>query len=145
MMVYFNRVAVRVAEYDLRNKTACDGHGKCITEQEYEIEKSIKHEKYGKKCARNDIALLKLKESITFSKYVSTVCLPIDIELDKSQNLTTAGFGMTEDVILSDVMLKTEVFVVNHKQCIEDYKNPKINFTVDQGHLCARGFNGSDS
>jgi len=115
------------------------------TEHKYEIETKLKHEKYGKKCTKSDIGLLKLKTSIQFDGQVHSICLPIETKLNSSMTLTVAGFGMTKTEDRSDVMLATNVVEVDHNDCTEDYKKSSFNFTVQSGHLCAIGFNGIQS
>lgn len=48
----------------------------------------------------NDVALIKLAQQVTFTEFISPVCLPLAEELvgkpDSSRNFTAIGWGTTE-------------------------------------------------
>jgi len=149
----FIRVEVRLSEHDLTKTEDCDDEDPtdCVTAVDYEIEKIIKHENYTKikKDFLNDIALIRLKKAIEFTVDVAPICLPITaknaLNLAADRFLTTMGFGMTENETYSDVMLKTNVPFVDHKECKEILKS-KFKFNVNDGQLCAGGHpNRTDS
>lgn len=59
----------------------------------YEVEKFIIHEKYDKESQKNDIAILKLKEKMTFGIYTQPICLPRKDYGNNKYNCETSGYG----------------------------------------------------
>jgi len=79
------------------------------------VEKIIKHENYNARTVKNDVALLKLKESVRFTSQISPVCLPPKHFTDNTYNRqgTVMGYGTTNyqgsgTTVLHDVDLKIE-------------------------------------
>lgn len=64
-----NKLIVRISEHD-RNST---NESKT---QDYQVEKTIKHSAYSTTNYDSDIALLKLKNHITFQGSMRPACLP---------------------------------------------------------------------
>lgn len=64
-----NKLTVRILEHDW-NST---GESKT---QDFQVEKTIRHSGYSTTNYNNDIALLKLKNSIIFQGSIRPVCLP---------------------------------------------------------------------
>lgn len=62
-------MTVRILEHDRNTTTESET-------QEYKVESAIKHSGYSTLNYNNDIALIKLKDSITFQGTMRPVCLP---------------------------------------------------------------------
>lgn len=134
----FQRVGARLGETDLTKEKDCDD---CDPAVDYEIEKTIKHENYSK-AEGNDIALIRLKEKVTITSFVKTICLPLmkqnhvdELEMKK---FTVMGFGKTETKKRSEELLKTVVDFMPVENCRLFYKKTAIKNFHD-GFLCAGG------
>ncbi|KAF2895588.1 hypothetical protein ILUMI_10583 [Ignelater luminosus] len=147
--------SVRLGEHTISEEIDCEG----LMASEYcadrpvdlGIEEQIVHEMYHPRNRNHayDIALLRLKENVTFTDFIKPVCLPISIDFEKSlsytnNRLTVVGWGVTENNTESDVKLKTEVPLVPNSKCFPIYKE-KLNVQLEDSQLCAGGVPGKDS
>ncbi len=103
--------------------------------KDYEIEKIISHEQYEKKKVYHDIALIKLKKNVEFTKNVRPACLYLS-EIDVETKLTVSGFGKTENKTVSSRLLKVDLTVITEESCKEKYgtslKELRQGITKDQ-------------
>lgn len=88
------------------------------TEQQMQVEKILMHPKYVKKTNENDIALLKLNQSIEYNCLVRPICLPMGPQnLLIGEQCWIAGWGLTlghgNDDILNEVMVP----IINSTLC----------------------------
>ena len=90
---------MRLGEWDLSNDNDCDD-GECSDPVlNIPIIERIPHEDYdpNSKALVNDIALLRLEKSITFTDYIKPICLPISTNLTgisyDSRTMIVAGWG----------------------------------------------------
>lgn len=93
---------VRLGEWDLKSDRDCED-GQCADPVlDIPVVERIPHEQYNpnSRAQENDIALLRLGRSITFSEWVKPICLPIGADIAgknyDSQPLVVAGWGKTE-------------------------------------------------
>ncbi|EDS29227.1 transmembrane protease [Culex quinquefasciatus] len=92
---------IRLGEWDLASDDDCDEQTICNDPViDVEVEKVIMHENYTKGTFLNDIALIKLKDAVTFSEFALPLCLPTaDAVKDKNTDeltYTAVGWGNTE-------------------------------------------------
>ena len=95
-----------MGEWDTNTEVDCDtSEDPTICSPPYvdiEISEIIMHEDYKQRARTqyHDIALLRLKEKVTYSKYITPICLPIhDYAKNKDHvgnSLEVAGWGKTE-------------------------------------------------
>ena len=144
----WNLTKVRLGETDLTLETDCEWSFKnpyCSYKPvDIDIERIIPHELYtAQQGSSNDIAILKLKENVQFNAFVRPICLPVDknINTDYGSGMIV-GFGKTEAKNSSDVLLKSEIDIVDHDNCMRRYA-PFKRF-VDDSQICAVG-HSSDS
>ncbi|XP_029212153.2 CUB and peptidase domain-containing protein 2-like [Acropora millepora] len=97
-------------------------------EQDFEIERIIKHESYNKKPYRNsyDIALLKLSTPAQLNKRVALACLPdTSVELpidDLSKKCWITGWGTLQSGGTSPkVLMQAQVPLVSKDRCLKSY------------------------
>lgn len=103
----YRLTSVRLGEWDLENENDCDEEDICSDPvRDIPIAESISHENYVPRSQGqlNDIALLRLARSVTYSDWIKPICLPVSAQL-KSKNfngalLTVAGWGKTENGII---------------------------------------------
>jgi secreted trypsin-like serine protease len=103
--------------------------------KDYEIEKIINHEQYDKKEVYHDIALIKLKRNLEFTRNVRPACLYLS-EIDAGTKLTVSGFGKTENKTVSSKLLKVDLTVIPKESCKREYgtrfKELRQGITKDQ-------------
>lgn len=87
------------------------------------VEKVITHPNFSFRTVDNDIALLKLSKSATFSRGVRPACLPSSRSSDYTGRGAVAtgwGYGHEESVVLNDVLQKTNLRILrnSHRYCV---------------------------
>ena len=68
----------------------------------------------------HDIALIKLANEVPMSPTISLVCLPDRSEeklISTNKEVDVYGFGLTEDFVPSDVLMKGVLEVSNKRTC----------------------------
>jgi secreted trypsin-like serine protease len=85
--------------------------------QKFLIQKVIPHPQYTRGSELNDICLVKLEKPVKFSSYIIPCCLPQKNDLLQNQNLYVAGWGLTEDSIISSTLLEGTLSLVNDTIC----------------------------
>ncbi|XP_060849912.1 venom protease-like [Rhopalosiphum padi] len=118
------------------------------------VERIIVHERYDRTRLINDIALLKLKYSVTFNDLIQPICMPMTSKIkniDMSRSLPfVAGWGTTEPVPTYSAppvttLMEVQVPMMSTADCAKVYSNaPQV--IIDDRVLCA-GFpdGGKDS
>lgn len=107
---------------------------------EFLVDKIIPHPKYTITSRYNDIALLRLSRTVTFSSYIRPACLPIDSNIP--EELTAVGWGATGlGAPLNDELIKVIVTYFNHTACAEVYKNGETrrfdHGIIEETQMCA--------
>ncbi|VVC37370.1 Hypothetical protein CINCED_3A019456 [Cinara cedri] len=126
---------VRLGDLDL-NPAVNDS----ATPIEYAVLRIIRHEKYDGTKYINDIALLKLNDSVTFTNLIRPICLPILSRIREStfvgQFPFVAGWGSTEfRGSSSSALLEVQVPVRDNDDCKKLYAN--LSNVIDGRVLCA--------
>ncbi|XP_061659401.1 transmembrane protease serine 2 isoform X2 [Syngnathoides biaculeatus] len=105
------------------------------------VHKIISHEKYDSKTNDNDIALLKLKTALTFSKTVKPVCLPnIGMQFSDRHPAWITGWGALQSSgPTPDKLNQAEVTIYSRKDCNEP---PILNGAVTESMICAGKLSG---
>ena len=93
----------------------------------YKIKKLITHPDYNNETFNNDIGLIKLKNSVTFSQFISPICLPLtNINPEK---ITSVIFGRINSQTEEMLKVGLEKFYNQEYQCnFGEY--PKINYKM---------------
>lgn len=128
---------VRLGELDI--STTSDG----VVHQDIDIEKVTIHPLYDSFNIKNDIALIKLKNPVDFTKgSVGTVCLPNEyngfgkIESLQSQP-TIIGWGKLDDYLpLASRLQEARVPIVSNTDCTNGYSQGGINIE-ENSQICA--------
>lgn len=116
-------------------------------EQIRQVESIVQHPSFKKFKLRSDIALVTLKQDVTWSQEVAPVCLPnSELELE-SRNATLVGWGYTEEQmtaptrskdLLSEVPMYTKVPINKcQKRLILNTNHGKLKIPLGADHLCA--------
>ncbi|KAF5298265.1 hypothetical protein FQR65_LT09776 [Abscondita terminalis] len=105
------------------------------------VEKIIVHPLYNSTVYQHDIALIRLKHSITFSDYIRPICLPERnlLQSNNIRNLTSSGWGKL-GLNSEQTEIKKRVFtkLVSIDECKKAYLIHHINITEDQ--ICGREY-----
>lgn len=93
-------LGVRLGEWDQRTDPDCDGSDCADRFLDVPVVENITHENFQITGQDNDIALLRLAHSVTFTRWVRPICLPTT-ERARTLNydnypFITAGWGKTE-------------------------------------------------
>ncbi|EDW98165.1 spaetzle-processing enzyme [Drosophila yakuba] len=145
--------SVRLGEWDTRTDPDCstqmNGQRICAPKHiDIEVEKGIIHEQFGPNSVdqRNDIALVRLKRSVSYTDYVRPICLPTDSLVQNNfvdYGMDVAGWGLTENMQPSAIKLKITVNVWNLTSCQDKYSTFKVK--LDETQMCAGGQMGVDT
>ncbi|KAF5305581.1 hypothetical protein FQA39_LY01672 [Lamprigera yunnana] len=139
---------VRLGEWRLSTGTDCLGQGrvqKCAGPAvDINVETTIPHQNYNIRTRDNDIALVRMRRSVTFNDFIRPICLPPPNAANPTQglNMLVAGWGSTENESTSDIKLKVAVPIVASADCAK--KIGRRGFITDN-QLCAGGVQGKDS
>lgn len=113
--------------------------------QEIEIDSIIKHPDY--KPRYNDIALIKLKNRVNVTKFVTPACLWPTFEIPPKTNLEACGFGQTEyGGDIASVLNKVALTNLETSTCQRSYQGIRLlkDGLQDQIHLCANDRTGQN-
>lgn len=134
------RGVVRVGEWRFSQSPDCKYHrGKnnCNPkETDIPISKWISHEEYDDNQKHHDIALVKLRREINFTKYLaSPICLPLEPSTWNYPNQTlleVAGWGYIENEDASNTKLKVQIPVFDNECCAKSYEKLKREIVESQ-------------
>ncbi|EDW43356.1 GM26518 [Drosophila sechellia] len=145
--------SVRLGEWDTRTDPDCTTHmnGQRICAPSHidiEVEKGIVHDQYVPNSVdqQNDIALVRLRRSVSYTDYVRPICLPTGDLIQNNfvdYSMDVAGWGLTENRQPSPTKLKLTVNVMNRTNCQLKYTSFKVKLYESQ--LCAGGMAGMDT
>lgn len=121
---------VRLGEYKLN----IDNDGACPLD--FFVKEVRRHPNFKHRTYENDIAILVLREMVSFTDYIQPICLPYE-ELANEYLIQTsfiAGWGDTtfEGNFHPDLM-EMKLFVWNHDSCS---KFPQKDVLISENHLC---------
>uniref|UniRef100_A0A4Y0BE71 Peptidase S1 domain-containing protein n=1 Tax=Anopheles funestus TaxID=62324 RepID=A0A4Y0BE71_ANOFN len=123
-------VIVRLGEYDLTVDST--------TQLDFGIAQIIRHPTYRNTRSYHDIALVRLNETVLFSKVIRPACLWQTPTLNMSRFVAT-GFGKLEDgnFELSPKMMKVQLDVFPSSDCGKLFQGSrKFRDGIDEGQLC---------
>ncbi|XP_031639186.1 serine protease persephone-like, partial [Contarinia nasturtii] len=101
----------------------------------YEIQKIVRHPDYSR--LKNDIALIRVKNSISFTTEIRPVCLHMpEYDINFEEDLTLPGWGKTESNKKSNYLLKTKLKMMPLSECNETIKL-YWREGINERHYCA--------
>ncbi|XP_031621981.1 serine protease Hayan-like [Contarinia nasturtii] len=138
---------VRMGKVSLKN-----GNNDVIKATNHEIEEIIVNPRYDRDTKVNDIALIRVKNTIQFSSYIRPACLQTNLhDIPSDVKLTVIGWATTsaEQNVQSEILLKTELMPLsecnstmmewNREQNLPNYRNGLI-----KGQYCAHDPQGKN-
>ena len=96
-------------------------------EQTLRLSSVTTHKNWNMTAMQDDIAILKLSESVTLSSYISPICLPYGgMKPDVGTECMLSGWGKTSARSnTAPVLQETKAFIVSNEKCGERYKHKK--------------------
>ncbi|XP_077290905.1 venom protease-like isoform X1 [Arctopsyche grandis] len=92
----------------------------------YEIVDKKKHPGYSSQSKRNDIALLKINSTVTYSNAILPACIHVGNQVNASRAMAI-GWGMTENGTKSDVLIKVALDLFTNRVCRKKYPGTFFN------------------
>ncbi|CAH0717680.1 unnamed protein product, partial [Brenthis ino] len=112
-----------------------------IEGQRYDIKETIVHPEH----KTIDVALIMLSRPLQFSDSVQPIQMaPRNLALNSGDMLMSMGFGKTEKLPISPVLLSVKLQYVTDKDCNEIFKKENHPHITEQ-MMCARGVKGEGS
>ncbi|XP_058116127.1 serine protease snake-like [Anopheles ziemanni] len=127
---FVNATLVRLGVYDLAENS--------VNQVDFGIAEIIRHPNYSNSLAYHDIALLRLNETVLFSKFIRPACLWTEPVLNTSSFIAT-GFGKLGEgtVELSSYMMKVKLDLFPSAECQRKYEHTrKLRHGMSNGQLC---------
>ncbi|XP_019553308.2 CLIP domain-containing serine protease HP8 [Aedes albopictus] len=94
------KVVIRLGEWDIESEPDCIDDNCADRAIDFEVAFYRRHEEYTSNPTHNDLALIKLPRKVSFTEFISPVCLPVAEELQKQSEtgkiFTVVGWGTTE-------------------------------------------------
>uniref|UniRef100_A0A1A9ZJ15 Peptidase S1 domain-containing protein n=1 Tax=Glossina pallidipes TaxID=7398 RepID=A0A1A9ZJ15_GLOPL len=163
---FYPLVAVRIGEHNISSAKDCAedlGGGLICSEDPIDagIEKIIRHKRYSRRTHKNDIALIRLDQTIGYTRSHYPICLPEPGEdFSTLARATITGWGATEKSnykkrsfvhkfadlcfhlvgLSSNVLMKAEIPVLDINECTRIYRS----FFNNDKEICASGINEVD-
>lgn len=145
---------VRLGEWDRTTEPDCqinrEGKRDCASlHLDVGVEEITYHPNYNGMASNNlhDIALIRLDRYVTFTDFVSPVCLPVQSHMRSKMfdgvRMDVTGWGTTEDGYSSPLKLKAGVDGWRFDVCRQKYATKNIQLQDTQ--MCAGGQEGVDS
>lgn len=147
--------SVRLGEWDINTNPDCEldvrGRKYCVDPHlDVLIDYVLSHPLYvpSSKDQFNDIALIRMAESVQFTDFIIPICLPLAADIRNNHftgtSMDVAGWGVTQKDKPSSIKLKIMVNVWNITRCQKTYNTFKMPIS-DQYQLCAGGESGIDT
>lgn len=117
--------------------------GRLITTsyKSYNVKTLILHEGYNQTTFENDIALMKLKETLDLSKNFRSICFSQLVNLPHASSGTAVGYGSTDKGMdHSEVLREVEIPIINSEDC-RDSDFGFFNRHLFPGNFCAGQIN----
>ncbi|XP_058456820.1 phenoloxidase-activating enzyme-like [Malaya genurostris] len=121
----------------LHNKSFPSEHSKT-----YEVVEVIRHDSFNINNLKNDIALLRTEEDITFSDYIQPICLwPVeksDLNSILTSRGTVVGWGVGDEYKLVDILQQARLSVVDYATCLKSKPEHFSKLLADdKSNFCA--------
>lgn len=111
----------------------------------FNVAERIRHPDYTSKYKYNDIALLRLNETVTFNDYIRPACLPEFSSI--ASHAFATGWGRTGSYRpQSEYLQKVELSLYTHKECNDLYELIKDRYInrgiLNNTQICAGSYFG---
>ncbi|XP_072395725.1 phenoloxidase-activating factor 1-like [Diabrotica undecimpunctata] len=137
---------VKLGAHDKTKEITCTEDGYCNEKAVIAVIESLSfHEDYdaNNKISSNDIAIIKLNQTVEYTDFIRPICLPdSDKEIKRNDQLQMAGWGLTEHGE-TNVKIKVELSLRTRDECMSAYRSVGLNLSDSQ--ICAGGRYGVDS
>ena len=115
-------------------------------EQTLRLSSVTTHKNWNMTAMQDDIAILKLSESVTLSSYISPICLPYGgMKPDVGTECMLSGWGKTSARSnTAPVLQETKAFIVSNEKCGEGWKD-KTRIPITDDMICSSGHSSDAS
>ncbi|XP_059475915.1 clotting factor B-like [Neocloeon triangulifer] len=103
--------------------------------KDFMVANVVRHPEFDAPVYYHDVALLKLREPVSFNKFIQPVCLPPSgLRILDGAIATIAGWGDTAfGGEKSDVLLEVGVQIIPNERCTKAYSSSRLMFNYPQG------------
>lgn len=137
------KLFARLGEWDTMKET------EFLAFQDREIVRITIHPEFRNSSLWNDVAVLNLREPVTYSPNVDTICLPRPNEQFLNNECVVTGWGKNayDGGSYSNILKVVDVPVVEHSTCQNILRTTRLGafFQLHHSFLCAGGEKGKDS
>ncbi|XP_043065159.1 LOW QUALITY PROTEIN: melanization protease 1 [Drosophila ficusphila] len=138
---------VRFGEHNISTNPDCNIRRTYCAPRHVEInvESIILHSQLNKsprKRFENDIALVRLKIPIRYTKEIRPICIEGHYNIPANATFLIAGWGKTEDRSRSEVLMRTTIQNRRPQVCMGEFTN--VDFDP-RSQICAGGLDGNDT
>lgn len=102
--------------------------------KQFDVIDTIRHPDFKSPIKYNDIALIKLNESVKFSQYIRPICLPDSNTIETGRAIATGWGKLNYTGKTADVLQKVVLEIFTNEECNEKYR-PHINRHISRGIL----------
>lgn len=108
-----------------------------LPEMDVPVEQFISHENYNPRTKHNDIAVVRMRRNVEFSKKLRPACLA-QIETPLKEKATASGWGfLGVGQLTSDILQKVELNIIPLQQCKNLYNDQSNKYNLNTDQLCA--------
>lgn len=105
--------------------------------KQYTVSSLIVHERYSKESFENDLALIKLKETLILSENFRSICFSQLGSLPQASRGIAVGYGSTDKQNeYSDILRQAEMPIVDQEECLDSDPSFFRSFLFP-GNFCA--------
>ncbi|CAO1429480.1 unnamed protein product [Diamesa hyperborea] len=141
---------VRLGEHNLSTEEDCsiddDDEPFCTQPyQDIKVQSFVAHPGFSRNTLQDDIGLVKLSQSAQLTQNnINTICLPFGNELrNLPQNLLVTGWGTTEQLSNSPILLKARLPFFELNECRRKFQSQ--NVAISDKQFCAGGEDKRDA
>ncbi|XP_016952932.1 spaetzle-processing enzyme [Drosophila biarmipes] len=127
---------VRLGEYDRESSKDCTSTGCLPRSYDIDIADEFIHPAYQYENYRNDIALLRMAEEVTFSDYIRPICLLVNEQVGKPIPLfKVTGWGKTNSYPTSRILKTAIIDVLDITNCTDLFETQNDGIQICAGSL----------
>ncbi|XP_055948370.1 phenoloxidase-activating factor 2-like isoform X2 [Argiope bruennichi] len=132
-----NSMIVRLGEWNIEEEDEYMPH------EDYGVQDIFIHNRYNPSNLRNDIAVVRLNDTVQFKSYIDTICLPEEDDDFTGQLCVVTGWGADKikKGTYSSVLKKVVLPVIDKRECQDLLRGTRLGprFQLHHKFMCAGG------